>query len=383
MPGSKKVQTTLTGGVCAAGQKGQSSILGFFGSKSTAPGKAAKRHAPAAGASLPSENENIANASPAATEAPSERKRKRGTGAEEEQAAPKREEPAPSSTTGFLGDVEEEDEEVDEEEEEEEQQAVKGPRKKPKTAAPELVSDEEEYEDEEPLQKDRKRMKAETPKTPEDSKKVSPVTVSKKKTPSKAKKSGDARSRGDIEAPSWEAGSPVPYAALVEVFEAVEEVSGRLEIQDLVCNFQRQVVAATPEDLASTVFLFCNQVAPSFENVELGIGDSLIIKAISEATGRNQSAIKEQFRATGDLGLVAQNSRSNQRMLSFGAKPKPYTARQILDKLRGIAKMSGNKSQDRKVGEIKRMLVSSQGSEAKYIVRALQGRLRIGCSEKT
>eukprot|EP00968_Pinguiococcus_pyrenoidosus_P022311 scaffold3138_cov128-Pinguiococcus_pyrenoidosus.AAC.2 len=29
------------------------------------------------------------------------------------------------------------------------------------------------------------------------------------------------------------------------------------------------------------------------------------------------------------------------------------------------------------------MLASSQGSEAKYIVRALQGRLRIGCSERT
>eukprot|EP00968_Pinguiococcus_pyrenoidosus_P021339 scaffold2748_cov115-Pinguiococcus_pyrenoidosus.AAC.1 len=70
-------------------------------------------------------------------------------------------------------------------------------------------------------------------------------------------------------------------------------------------------------------------------------------------------------------------------MLPFGAKPKPHTARQILDKLRGIAKMSGNKSQDRKVGEIQRMLASSQGSEAKYIVRALQGRLRIGCSERT
>eukprot|EP00968_Pinguiococcus_pyrenoidosus_P027335 scaffold7369_cov341-Pinguiococcus_pyrenoidosus.AAC.1 len=183
--------------------------------------------------------------------------------------------------------------------------------------------------------------------------------------------------------PSWKAGSPVPYAAVVEVFEAVEALSSRLEIQDLVCNFQRQVLATTPEDLAATVFLFCNQVAPPFENVELGIGENLIIKAISEATGRKRRAIERQFRATGDLGLVAQDSRSNQRMLSFGAKPKPYTARQILEKLRGIAKMSGNKSQDRKVGEIKRILACSQGSEAKYIVRALQGRLRIGCSEKT
>lgn len=33
---------------------------------------------------------------------------------------------------------------------------------------------------------------------------------------------------------------------------------------------------------------------------------------------------------------------------------------------------------DRKVDIIKKMMVSCQGDEAKYIVRALQGKLRIG-----
>ena len=48
-----------------------------------------------------------------------------------------------------------------------------------------------------------------------------------------------------------------------------------------------------------------------------------------------------------------------------------------------IASISGNKSQDKKCGAIKKLLVDSKGLEAKYIIRGLQGKLRIGMSEQT
>lgn len=39
--------------------------------------------------------------------------------------------------------------------------------------------------------------------------------------------------------------------------------------------------------------------------IELGIGESLIIKAIAESTGRATTKIKEDLRKEGDLGKVA------------------------------------------------------------------------------
>jgi DNA ligase-1 len=39
--------------------------------------------------------------------------------------------------------------------------------------------------------------------------------------------------------------------------------------------------------------------------VELGIGESLLIKAIGESTGRSTSVIKAELKKEGDLGLVA------------------------------------------------------------------------------
>jgi DNA ligase-1 len=40
--------------------------------------------------------------------------------------------------------------------------------------------------------------------------------------------------------------------------------------------------------------------------MELGIGDSLLIKAIAHTTGRDVSKIKAAYIAKGDLGTVAQ-----------------------------------------------------------------------------
>jgi DNA ligase-1 len=40
--------------------------------------------------------------------------------------------------------------------------------------------------------------------------------------------------------------------------------------------------------------------------VELGIGESLIVKAIAQSTGRSAQQIKQDLVKVGDLGLVAE-----------------------------------------------------------------------------
>lgn len=50
------------------------------------------------------------------------------------------------------------------------------------------------------------------------------------------------------------------------------------------------------------------QLCPDYMGIELGIGESLIIKAIAESTGRATTKIKEDLRKEGDLGKVAMAS---------------------------------------------------------------------------
>ncbi len=94
----------------------------------------------------------------------------------------------------------------------------------------------------------------------------------------------------------------------------------------VLCDFLRSIIALTPEDLVRTVYLCCNRLAPAYANLELGIGDSILIKAVSAATGRTAADVKAAARKSGDLGLVAEASRGKQSTLM---KPKPLTVRGV------------------------------------------------------
>ena len=50
---------------------------------------------------------------------------------------------------------------------------------------------------------------------------------------------------------------------------------------------------------------FYGQLCPDYTGIELGIGESLLVKAIGESTGRSLQLIKADLKKEGDLGLVA------------------------------------------------------------------------------
>jgi DNA ligase-1 len=62
------------------------------------------------------------------------------------------------------------------------------------------------------------------------------------------------------------------------------------------------------------------------------------MKAIAQSTGRSIAQIKADANATGDLGIVAEQSRSNQCMIF---QPAKLTVQSVFSKLKDIAQMSG------------------------------------------
>jgi DNA ligase-1 len=195
--------------------------------------------------------------------------------------------------------------------------------------------------------------------------------------------------------PDWETGTPVPYAALCTTFSLIELTTKRLIITEYCALFLRQVLRLTPEDFLPTVLLMINKLAPDYAGIELGIGESLIMKAIGETTGRSLQVIKADHKDIGDLGLVAVKSRSTQPTMF---KPKPLTVRGVHKGLMDVATVTGNGAQGRKVDLIKKLLSAADAtstgkvdiskdkggpSEAKYLVRFLEGKLRLGLAERT
>eukprot|EP01114_Cavostelium_apophysatum_P019156 TRINITY_DN6091_c0_g1_i1.p1 TRINITY_DN6091_c0_g1~~TRINITY_DN6091_c0_g1_i1.p1 ORF type:complete len:829 (-),score=268.02 TRINITY_DN6091_c0_g1_i1:32-2518(-) len=183
-----------------------------------------------------------------------------------------------------------------------------------------------------------------------------------------------------VESASWKQGEKVPYLALASTFVEIEKHSGRLKIIEMLTNLFRSIIALTPEDLLPCVYLSINRLAPEFEGLELGIGESILMKALAEATARTLDSVKSSYDQLGDLGLVAQASRNTQKMLMTPAK---LTIQSVYKKLKEIASMQGNASQNKKKDLIRSLLVACREAEAIYIIRSLQGKLRIRLAEKS
>jgi len=184
----------------------------------------------------------------------------------------------------------------------------------------------------------------------------------------------------DVAKAIWKKGEKVPYLCLARTFSEIEKVSARTDIIRILTSMFGSIIALSPNDLLAAVYLTINKIAPSYEGLELGIGESILIKSVAHTTGKKDSTIKAEYEKLGDLGLVAVAARNTQKTIF---PPPPLTIANVFNTLNQIAKATGRASQDRKKGLIQQLLVSARENEAQWIIRSLEGKLRIGLAEKT
>lgn len=128
------------------------------------------------------------------------------------------------------------------------------------------------------------------------------------------------------------------FCALCEIFEQIEATTKRLIIADILRDFFLHLMFTHPQDLPVVVHLCLSRLGPEYEGLELGVGEALLLKAISQSTGKSVKHIKTEIEALGDIGLVAQNCKSTQSTLF---KPAPLTIQRLFAVLKEIAQATG------------------------------------------
>jgi len=181
--------------------------------------------------------------------------------------------------------------------------------------------------------------------------------------------------------------SDLPYSVLVDFYEKIEETTSRIAMTDyLVALFKK-----TPtEVLDKVIYLTQGQLRPDFEGVELGVAEKLCLRAIAKAGGIPLSTVEELYKKLGDAGLVAETLLSKPKQsasllgfLGVEEQRAELTVSQVYNALMRIALASGEGAQEVKVGTLSSLLSSAKPKEAKYIVRTVTGKLRLGIADMT
>ncbi|AEP15409.1 DNA ligase 1 [Emiliania huxleyi virus 88] len=172
----------------------------------------------------------------------------------------------------------------------------------------------------------------------------------------------------------------VPYIFLASSFNDIEKETKRLVIIEHATNAFRAVIHNDPSSLFHTISLMTNTIAAVHEGFELGIGDAIIVKTLTETYMKSTETVRKDLKSLGDLGKVAESYAGAQATF---VKPSPLTATHVYNTFRQIATTSGKDSMFTKRVLIKKLLLSASKLETLYLVRALQGKMRIGMAEQS
>ncbi|AFZ71155.1 ATP-dependent DNA ligase [Caldisphaera lagunensis DSM 15908] len=178
----------------------------------------------------------------------------------------------------------------------------------------------------------------------------------------------------------------LPFREVAETFDSMEKITSRISLTQLLVKLIKDT---PPEVIGKVVYLIQGRLGPDWKDIpELGVGEKLIIQALSIAFGKTEQEVNKIYNSVGDLGKVAESfSQSKQKksslMAFIGSESSYLTVGRVFDSFLKIAYSQGEGSRDLKLRLIAGLLKDAQPIEARYIVRFLEGRLRLGIGDAT
>ncbi|KDN41251.1 ATP-dependent DNA ligase [Tilletiaria anomala UBC 951] len=171
-----------------------------------------------------------------------------------------------------------------------------------------------------------------------------------------------------------------PYSLMARAFTLISSTRSRLAITTLLTNLLRVIRAHDASSLLPAVYLVSNHIAPAYDGVELGLGGSILNKAILDVTGVSRARMKQLWNSTGDSGDVAFEARKGCKTL---VQHVPLTVSKLYKTLQLIAGIKGQGSANAKLAHVTKLLVASRGEEIRFLVRTFVSHLRIQAVKTT
>lgn len=187
------------------------------------------------------------------------------------------------------------------------------------------------------------------------------------------------------------------FTAFANSLQALEGTTSRLSMTSLLAELFRQL---TPTEVEKASYLLQGQLVPAYEGGEFQLSVKMVIRALARlhSTGGDITAVEptnlfgekdqshaeteitRRYKQMGDLGTVAAEVIAT---LPRSSITQPLTILNVYEQLLQISQTNGEGSQEKKLELLLTLLTQADPQSAKFIVRIILGRLRLGFSTMT
>ncbi len=166
--------------------------------------------------------------------------------------------------------------------------------------------------------------------------------------------------------------------------EFVEQISGRLEITKILSGMFRD---ATPEQAQYLAYFLCGNLAPCYKNFTFNIADRQMLNFLYDCLSETQARdFHDYVGKVGDLGqayFLALTDGGRDVCGKFCLYGTKIGLEDLFEKLKELSEVSGSGAVQTKRVLISRLLETVCPLGAKYVIRVILGKLRLGFSEMT
>ncbi len=167
------------------------------------------------------------------------------------------------------------------------------------------------------------------------------------------------------------------FEEFAKTCEKIKGTTSKLSKISFLSDFLKSL---DDEDIPIAIKLLTSQIFPPWENKDLQVGYSTIVKLLKEVTGLNDDILSKTIVKLGDLGDAAEF------LLKIKKVENPFftkklTLAEVYNTLAKLAEYKGEGSVNARKNLLKKLFINANPLEAKYIVKILTNEMRIGLSE--
>ncbi len=162
------------------------------------------------------------------------------------------------------------------------------------------------------------------------------------------------------------------FSNIAKIFEEIEQESSRIQITKLLANLLQQ---ASPQEAKIISYLSLGSLFPPYKRLQFNIAKKGMIEIIASLLDEETKIVQKALKDVGDLGSIVQEL--------WHGHDEGLTLHHVYKELIDCAEIIGTGSTEKKLNYVVKLLQQLDEVSAKYIVRIVNGTLRLGFSDMT